>query len=103
MDILGLEKLPAEAQPIIKQLLDRVDALEAQSAKDISAIADKVIAGLGPKVDEVVTAVNTITLTVNASVVEITALARRIDGAKLKFELGPEIPDDPNPSVTVTA
>ena len=39
-------------------------------------------------------------LTVNASVVEITALARRIDGAKLTVTLGPEIPDA-EPQMTV--
>ena len=110
-DLLGLSKLPDEVKPIVQALMDRVDALElklagdvqaleAKTALDVQAIADKVIAGLSPLVTQAVDAVNTVTLTVNASVVEITALARRIDGAKLTVTLGPEIPDA-EPQMTV--
>lgn len=93
MDLLGLKALPAEVQPIIEHLLDRIDALEARASQDVDRFADKIIAAVGPKIDSAVDAVNTITLTVNASVVEITRLARRIDGASAIFRLGPEIPE----------
>ncbi len=90
-DPIGLKALPAEVQPIFEQLMNRIDTLEAQGAKDVNAIADKIIAAVGPKVDAAVEAVNTLTLTANASVVEVTALARRIDGASATFKLGPEV------------
>ncbi len=105
MDILGLKQvaatLPVEMQAFATGLIDNISQLETKTAGDIQAIADKVIAGLQPMVKEAVDAVNTLTLTANASVVEITGLARRIDGAQMKFTLGPEIPDNPNPQMTV--
>lgn len=99
MDILGLKQaaaqLPAELQAFATALIGSLEGLETKTAGDVQAIAGKVIAGLQPMVKQAVEAVNAATLTVNASVVEVTALARRIDGASLKITLGPEIPGDP--------
>ncbi len=100
MDLLGLKevaaKLPAEMQEFATALISSVTELETKTVADVQAIADKVIAGLQPMVKEAVDAVNTLTLTANASVVEITGLARRIDGARMQFSLGPVIPDNPD-------
>ncbi len=95
-------KLPAEMQEFATAVMAQMTVLETKSALDVNAIADKVLAGLKPMVEQATGAVNTMTLTVNASVVEVTALVRRIDGASMRFSLGPEIPDDPaSASVTV--
>ena len=88
MDPLGLSKLPAEFQPVISGLMDRIDALEAQSAKDTQAVADKLIAALTPMVKEAVDSVNTLTVTVATSVDEALGLLRR--GVVAKVEWGPE-------------
>ncbi len=95
MDVTGglageVAKLPAELRPVMEALMDRVMQAEAQSAKDAAAIADRVLAGLAPMVQQAVDGVNTLTLTVDASVQEIVGLARRIDGAKVTIALGPE-------------
>ena len=92
MDPLGL-------QQSIAALADKVAALEAQAAKDQNAIVDKVLVAILPEIramraavtsgiEKACTSVDQITLTVNASVTEALALARRIDGAS--FRLGPE-------------
>lgn len=105
MDILGLKQvaatLPTELQTFATALIESISQLETKTAGDVEAIADKVIAGIQPMVKEAVDAVNTVTLTINASVVEITGLARRIDGAEMKFTLGSEVPDNPTPAMTV--
>jgi hypothetical protein len=89
MDPIGLKAavaaLPAEIQPILATLLDRIDALEAQTAKDTKAIADEVIAALVPQAQA-------LTQTVNAVANQAMTLIRRIDGASMTVKLGPEIP-----------
>lgn len=107
MDPLGIQSAlkaaPAELQPLLDHLLDRVDALETRGVDDVKSIASQVIAGLSPMVKQATDAVNTLTIVASASVTEVTALIRRIDGARFTLKLGPEIPDDPEPSITVTA
>ncbi len=106
MDILGLKQvaaaLPAEMQAFANAMIISVTQLESKTAADVQTIADAVINGLKPMIKDAVDAVNTVTLTVNASVVEVTALARRLDGSTVRFALGPEssVTDDV-PSVTV--
>lgn len=104
MDILGLKevaaKLPAEMQEFATALIGSVTELETKTAGDVQAIADKVIAGLQPMVKQAVDGVNQLTVTVGVSVQEVTALARRIDGAKLTFALGSEVAY-PAPDITV--
>ena len=95
MDLTGnlagaVSALPAELQPLITQILQSITALEAKAAADESAIAKQVIDGLTPMVKQAVDGVNTLTLTLDASVQEIVGLARRIDGASMKITLGPE-------------
>ncbi len=93
MDLLGLQKT-------VSDLTDKVAELETQIVKDENAIVDKILAALMPEVQQMRAAVtdgigkacasvDQITLTVNASVTEALALARRIDGAKII--LGPEV------------
>lgn len=89
MDPLGIQKamaaVPAEVQPLIQYLMDRTDQLEAQTAKDTRAIADKVIAALVPQVQAM-------TQTVNAVADQAMTLIRRLDGATVTVKLGPEPP-----------
>ena len=88
MDLTGglAATLPAD----IKALMDRVDALEAQSAKDVQAIADKVLAELKPMIQSMVDAVNTLTVTGGAAVQETMTTVRRLDGMTVIVKLGPE-------------
>jgi hypothetical protein len=95
MDFTGglsqaVSQLPAEFQPVLTAVMDRLAALEAQGAKDSQILAQQVIDGVKSAIQPAVEAVNTVALTVNASVTEITALARRIDGATFTAKLGPE-------------
>lgn len=83
-------KLPAELQPILSALLDRITQLETQTSKDVDAVADKIIAALTPIVKQAVDAVNTLTVTASSAVGEIVNTARRVNGAKLTIELGPD-------------
>jgi hypothetical protein len=110
MDPLGLQADIAKTQAALNAALDRIAALEAQTAKDVSAIADKVLNGVLPEVqamrvslaagiDKAVDSVNQLSLVASASVTEALALARRIDGAK--FILAPEPPPAGANSVTV--
>ena len=86
---------------VVSGLMDRIAALEAQSAKDTNAIADKLIAAVLPVIQAAGASVDTMTLTVNASATEFLRLAKRIDGAKLV--LGPDVPDTAAPgSMQVT-
>lgn len=93
-DEVGL-KAAQQADATAKTLIDRIAALEAQSARDVNAIADKVIAAVLPEVQKtrgsIETCLDNITLTVNASVTECLAMARRLDGANMTFKLGPEV------------
>ena len=99
MDLLGIQADLAKTEQALNAALDRIAALETQMAKDINSIADKVISALLPEVqasraaliagiEKITASADTLTLTVNASVTEALALARRIDGAT--FKLGPE-------------
>lgn len=90
MDILGIQTDLAKAQASLDEALTRIATLEAQSAKDVGAITDKVIAALLPEVKAARASIDQLTLVASASVTEALALARRIDGAK--FSLGPEVP-----------
>lgn len=86
MDVTGglseaVKNLPVEARPLIAEIMDRLGALEAQTAKDTEAIADKVIAALVPQVQAV-------TQTLNAVADEVLTVVRRIDGATITVRLG---------------
>lgn len=88
MDFTGnlsgaISALPAEAQPLIKFLMDRLDALESKEAADLNALADKVIAAVVPQLQAV-------TQTFNAVADQTLSLLRRVDGASIR--LGPEPP-----------
>jgi len=88
MDLTGglaqeVSKLPAEFQPVITALMDRIAQLEAQTAKDVDAIADKVIAAMVPQAQA-------LTQTVNAVADQAMTLIRRLDGAQVTVKLGPE-------------
>ena len=88
MSLTGVTEAAATIPADIKLLMDRVDVLEAQSAKDTQAVADKLIAALTPMVKEAVDSVNTLTVTVATSVDEALGLLRR--GVVAKVEWGPE-------------
>jgi hypothetical protein len=95
MDITGglakeIAALPAELQPIINGLLQRIDSLEAQIARDANAIADKVIEALAPRVDEAVKAVNTMTITVGCAADLAIRTIQRVDGMSVAVKLGPD-------------
>ena len=88
MDPIGLKaavaELPAEIQPVLSALMDRIDALEAKEAADLNALADKVIAALTPQLQA-------ITQTVNAVADQAMTVIRRVDGAQITVKLGPEV------------
>lgn len=86
MDVTGglaeqVGKLPAELQPVIAALMDRIDALEKQSAADMDQLATKIIAALVPQAQA-------LTQTVNAVADEALTVIRRLDGATLTVKLG---------------
>ena len=88
MDLTGglsqaIAALPAEAQPLVTMLMDRLDALEAQGARDSKAIADSVTAALVPQIAAM-------TATVNEVGGEMLTFLRRLDGASVKLTLAPE-------------
>jgi hypothetical protein len=78
----AMAALPAEAQPLIASLMDRIDALEAKEAADLNALADKVIAAVTPQLQA-------ITETVNGLTDQALGVVRRIDGLTLTMKLGP--------------
>lgn len=88
MDPLGiqaaLKAAPAEVQPLLQLLMDRLDAPEAQSAKDTKAIADELIAALVPQAQAMAQ-------TVNAVADQAMTLLRRLDGASATIRLGPSV------------
>ena len=86
----AIARLPQEMQPVLTALMLSMTDLETKAAKDESAIAQQVIDGLAPMVKQAVDGVNTLTLTLDASVQEIVTLARRIDGMSVSVKLGPE-------------
>lgn len=68
----------------LEAALTRIAELEDKTAKDIDAMADKVIAAFSPKVDAALEAVNTLTVTASNGIGEvvnsvnaITALVKR--------------------------
>jgi hypothetical protein len=85
--VLGAD---AAADHAILEAKDAAIAVESKTVADANEIADKVIAALTPRIDKAVDAINTVTLTVDASIVETLALLRRIDGAKVVLTLGRE-------------
>lgn len=89
-DLLGVKADIKAAGDVGQDLIARVAALEAQSAKDVNAIADKVIAALTPLVKEGVDAVNTLTITSSNAVDQALRLLRRVNGAAITVTLGPE-------------
>ena len=88
MDLLGVQADLTKTQAMLQEALDRIAALETQSAKDLDTLATKVIDGLSPMVKQGVDAINTATIAVSNGINEVVTLARRIDGAT--FKLGPE-------------
>jgi hypothetical protein len=93
MDILGIQKDLDTTRAALNQALDRIAQLETQTAKDVDAIASKVIGGLSPLVKEATDAINTVALTVNATATIAQNVIRRLDGATATLKLGPEIPE----------
>lgn len=91
MDPLGiqaaLKAVPAEAQPLIKMLMDRMDALEAQTAKDAQALAAQIDAAVEKVIAALVPQAQAMTQTVNAVADQAMTLLRRLDGASI--HLGP--------------
>ena len=83
MDPLGiqaaLKAAPAELQPLITEMLDRMDALEAKAAADENALADKLIAAVVPQIQA-------ITQTINEAISEVLGLARQ--GVSIKMGPG---------------
>lgn len=94
MDILGLQKTVDELTQKVSDLETKAatlaTALESKTAADVNALADKILAGLRPMIDKVTTSVDTFTITSSNGINEIVSLARRINGAAIRFELGPE-------------
>ena len=95
MDFTGgladaVSKLPAEFQKDFAPFLDQASALESKTALDVNQIVDKVIAGVMPRIDKTCAAVDTLTLTIGASVQELMTTVQRIDGATVTVKLGPE-------------
>lgn len=84
---LGAE---ASADHIVGDAKDAAIAVESKTVADANEIADKVIAALMPRIDKVVDAINTTTLTLDASITEVLALCRRVDGTTVTVKLGPE-------------
>jgi predicted metal-dependent phosphoesterase TrpH len=76
-------KLPAELQPILVAVVDKVAEIETKTAGDIQAIAKQVIDALVPQVQAV-------TQTANAGISETLALIRRLDGATITIRLAPD-------------
>lgn len=95
------EKLPAELQEFATAVIGQLTVLETKAAVDVQAIAAQILTGLQPMVQQTTEAVNTMTLTVNAGVMELTGLARRLNGATVTVTLGPEVPDNSEPQMTV--
>lgn len=91
MDLLGVQADLAKAQTSLVAMADRVQALETQAARDVNAIADKVIAAVLPEVQGARASVDQLTLVASASVQETLVLVRRIDGAAFTFRLGPGV------------
>jgi Flp pilus assembly protein TadG len=91
MDLLGVQADLAKAQGALALMADRIAALETQTAKDVNAIADKVIAAVLPEVQGARASVDQLAVVVSASVQETLVLVRRIDGAGFTFKLGPEV------------
>lgn len=92
MDLLGVQKDLDTMGAQLTSALARIADLEAQTAKDVDAIADKLIAALLPEAQAARASVDQLTVVCSASVTEVLALARRIDGAALSFKLAPETP-----------
>lgn len=80
----AVEALPAEFQPVLTAMMDRIATLEAQGAKDIGAIADKVIAAILPEVQGM-------RVEFSAAVQETLVLIRRVNGLTVTVALGPEV------------
>ena len=94
MDILGVEKdiadLTAKVSALETQAAALATALEAKTAADVNALADKILEGLKPMIDKVTTSVDTFTVASSNGINEIVTLARRVQGAAIHFELGPD-------------
>lgn len=93
MDLLGVQADLAKAQADLNQALDRIEKLEAQSAKDVSSITDGLKSAIVPEVQAARQSIDTAIVTVNSAVTEILALARRLDGATVTtvVHLSPEV------------
>lgn len=86
MDVTGglaeqVAKLPEEIQPVLNQLLDRLDKLEAATVKDVEVIAQRVNDALVPQLQAV-------TQTINSVADQVMSLLRKIDGASITIKLG---------------
>ncbi|HXE05763.1 MAG TPA: hypothetical protein VN579_07245 [Bryobacteraceae bacterium] len=90
MDLLGVQADIAKTQAALNEAVNRISQLEVQSAKDVNAITDKLIAAVLPEVRAARGSIDQLTMTLSASVQEALVTIRRINGATIKFELGPE-------------
>ena len=93
MDLLGIQADLAKTQAALNQALDRIGQLEAQTAKDVSAIIDGLKSAILPEVAAARQSIDTLTVTASAAVTEELALVRRIDGATVTttIRLSPEV------------
>lgn len=89
MDPLGLQKAIDDLSAKLNEQQDRIAQLETQIAKDVNAIADKVIAAVLPEVQGARASVDQMAVVISASVTEALNLAKRLNGATLS--LGPEV------------
>lgn len=98
MDILGINnkldelttRLDRETSNLTAKVGAMAAALETQTAKDVKSITDGLVAAILPEVAAVRASIDQAVLVINASVTEVTALVRRIDGAQVTVKLGPE-------------
>jgi hypothetical protein len=97
MDILGLQAAIAELQKATTAQSEKIAALEAQVAKDVNAIADKVIAALTPMMSQACASVDALTVTASSAIDEINnsvrdalEVVKRVDGATVIVKLGPK-------------
>lgn len=84
MDLLGVQKDIDGLKALLSDQQTKIAALESKIAEDVNQIADKVIGAISPKIDEVATSINTLTVTASNAIEEVVnsvnaavALAKR--------------------------
>lgn len=97
MDLLGLQNSVTQMQKLLDDQQAKILQLESQTARDVNVIVDKVLAGVMPRVDAAAAevqgvreAVELMTTTISAAVTEALGVVRRLNGASVTMQLGPE-------------